>query len=236
MILKKKVLAAVTLLLVIMTAMPAFSEVRLFVTKNTVKLYDPVLKTHSVLNDFRSSGWKTHNNLAVVWNDREVLAYDIRSHQWIPLPGFAARSALLSDELAVVWQDNGVAVYDAAGPQWIVGPETVEPIKTALLSRKIAVAMTSFEFMVYDSVLRRWETASMESVETAFDGGIGDNLAVCWDANEVCVYDMTMHRWQVRSIPGIQATIVLEREARVFTADSIYTYDAMKHRWFEKVR
>lgn len=217
-------------------AVPASGEVKLFVSKNTVKLYDPMLKEHSVLNDFAVAGWKTHNNLAVVWRDGEILAYDIRSHQWIPLNGFSARMALLSDEFAVAWNSGEVAVFDAAAPRWVVGPSTQGTIKTALLSRKMALAMTGHEFMVYDSVLGNWQTAAMDNAERVFDGSVGDNLAVCWDEADVCVYDMTVHRWEVRAIPGVQAAVVLDRELRVVTSDRIYTYDAMKHRWFERDR
>ncbi len=220
----------------VFAATPSLAEVQLFVTKNTVKLYDPGLDAHSILNNFSTAGWKTHNNLAMVWSKNEVMAYDIRTHQWIPLDNFTARSALLSDELAVVWNPKAVAVFNGKVPEWIVGPEPQGVIKTALISRKMALAMTENEFMVYDSILKDWQTATMENTETAFDGSLGDNLAVCWDAQEVCVYDMTTHRWDVRSIPGIQAAVVLKREVRVVTADTIHTYDAMKHRWFQKVR
>ncbi len=231
---KRYVLPMVALL--VFAATPSTAEVRLFVTKNTVKLYDPGLDAHSVLNDFSTVGWKTHNNLAVIWSDQEVMAYDIRTHQWIPLDGLSARSALLSDELAVVWGPKNVAVFNGRIPEWILGPEPQGVIETALVSRKMALAMTQNEFMVYDSILKNWQTAAMEHAEASFDGSLGDNLAVCWDTQEVCVYDMTTHRWDVRPIPGVQAAVVLDREVRVVTADSIHTYDAMKHRWFQKTR
>ncbi len=233
---KKHVFALFVVALWATLAIPAMGEVRLFVTKNTVKLYDPVLNDHSVLNDFAVSGWKTHNNLAVVWDDDEVLAYDIRSHQWIPLSGVSVQMALLTDEFAIVWNKGGTAVFDSSVPQWVVAPPTQGEIKTALLSRKIALAMTDHEFMVYDSVLRNWQTAAMDNAERVFDGAVGDNLAVCWDAYDVCVYDMTMHRWEIKPIAGVQAAVVLDKELRLVTADKIYTYDAMKHRWFDKVR
>lgn len=233
---RKKCLLFLGIALLAFMVSPAFGEVRLFVTKNTVKLYDPVLKDHSVLNNFSVSGWKTHNNLAVVWSDSEVLAYDIRTHQWIPLTGVSVQMALLTDNFAIVWNKDGTAVFDASVPQWIIAPPTKGDIKTALLSRKIALAMTDHEFMVYDSVLRNWQTAAMENTDRTFDGAVGDNLAVCWDAYDVCVYDMTMHRWEIKPIAGVQAAVVLDRELRVVTADRIYTYDAMKHRWFDKVR
>lgn len=227
---------ALAVALFLSLAVSAFGEVQLFVTKNTVKLYDPGLGEHSVLNDFSVVGWKTHNDLAVVWSDREVLAYDVKIHQWIPLDGFSATSALLTDGFAVVWQPRGVAVFDSSKPGWVVGPPTQNAIRTALLSRKMALAMTSNEFMVYDSVLGNWQTAAMDNAEAVFDGTLGDNLAVCWDSQEVCVYDMTMHRWDVRPIQGVQAAVVLDREVRVVTAYKIHTYDAMKHRWFERDR
>ena len=154
---KKHVFALFVVALWAALAIPAMGEVRLFVTKNTVKLYDPVLKDHSVLNDFAVSGWKTHNNLAVVWDDDEVLAYDIRSHQWIPLSGVSVQMALLTDEFRhSPGNKGGTAVFDSSVPS--VGrsaPLHRGEIKTALLSRKIALAMTDHEFMVYDSVLRK---------------------------------------------------------------------------------
>lgn len=231
---RRRVLFWVVIL--VLAATPSSAEVQLFVTKNTVKLYDPGLGEHSVLNDFSAAGWKTHNNLAVVWSDREVMAYDVRTHQWIPLDGLSVRSALLSDELAVVWGPQAVAVFNGPEPQWVVGPALQGAVKTALVSRKMALAMTHNEFMVYDSVLKNWQTAVMDHAEAVFDGALGDNLAVCWDAQEVCVYDMTTHRWEVRPVPGVQAAVVLERELRVVTAESVHTYDAMKHRWSQKPR
>lgn len=233
---RKSTMIALAMLILTAFCLPAFGEVQLFVTKNTVKLYDPVLNDHSVLNDFAVSGWKTHNNLAVVWNDNEVLAYDIRTHQWIPLSGVSVQMALLTDDFAVVWNKDGAAVFDASVPSWTVAPPTQGEIKTALLSRKIALAMTDNEFMVYDSVLRSWQTATMDNTDRVFDGSVGDNLAVCWDDYDVCVYDMTMHRWEIKPIEGVQAAVVLDKELRIVTSDKIYTYDAMKHRWFEKVR
>ena len=62
----KRMLFALALAALVFSAAAAFAEVQLFVSKNTVKVYDPGLKNYSVLNDFHANGWKTHNYLALI--------------------------------------------------------------------------------------------------------------------------------------------------------------------------
>ena len=47
----------------------AGAEVQLFVDKQTVRVDDPQLGEKSILNDFNPKGYRTHNYLALAWND-----------------------------------------------------------------------------------------------------------------------------------------------------------------------
>lgn len=233
MLRKKSLLLLGLFLILLLAATGAFAEVRVFVSKNTVKVYDPVLKTHSVLNSFMTQGWRTHNNLALVWDAEDVQVYDIRTHQWTPLQGFSAVSGLLSENLAVVWEKNRLAVYDARQPGWIVSPVTLTSIQTEFISGGMAAALTEGNFVVYDPVLHKWcWTEEME----VFEAVLGDNLAACWNNDSVFVYDTTLHQWVDRDIEDAQAAVVEDYRLSVFTADHVYAYDAMNHRWSSKER
>ena len=61
-------------------------------------------------------------------------------------------------------------------------------------------------------------------------------LAVEWDDNAVAIYDLTMHQWILREGISPQACIIDNKKVTVFTANTLYTYDAMTHRWSQKTR
>jgi hypothetical protein len=214
-------LFALALAALVFSAAAAFAEVQLFVSKNTVKVYDPELKNYSVLNDFHANGWKTHNYLALVWDANDAWAYDIRTHEWLPLNGFAAVNTVMSDNYAMIW-------------------EPITTVRSPLISRGMGAMLTDAEFVVFDPVLHEWkafETERAGSGETFdWDAVLGDRLAVCWDDTKVVLYDTTLHQWQEKEIAKVQAALMDEYSVKVFTADNVYLYDAMKHRWSVKER
>ena len=236
----KRMLCALALAALVFSAAAAFAEVQLFVSKNTVKVYDPELKNYSVLNDFHANGWKTHNYLALVWDANDAWAYDIRTHEWLPLNGFAAVNTGMSDNYAMVWEPTRVAIFDAKARKWIVSPEPITTVRSPLISRGMGAMLTDAEFVVFDPVLHEWkafETERAGSGETFdWDAVLGDRLAVCWDDTKVVLYDTTLHQWQEKEIAKVQAALMDEYSVKVFTADNVYLYDAMKHRWSVKER
>ncbi len=225
-----KVVGVLVLLVVVCSV--AGAEVRLFVDKHQVKVWDPTLKSHSILPNFSPTGWRTHNYLALVWNDQSAWVYDIRTHQWIPLDGIKPINGILSDNYALVWNKNYLAVYDAAGRLWIKSPR-YENIKTPLISRGMAAALSESEFIVYDPILRKWTSSGQIFPENA---SVGDNLAVAWNAEDVYIYDTTMHKWVLKQQVSPQAVIIEDYKVSVFTPEKIYYYDAMSHRWRSESR
>ena len=211
----------------------ADAEVHLFVDKQTVRVNDPALPQPSILNSFNPSGYRTHNDLALVWNDHSVWVYDIRTHQWIPQEGFAPMAGLLSDELALAWERGRVAVFSAPDRSWVISGPMNSPITGQLLSRGMAAVTCENAFVVYDPILKTWQVAGDFRVK---DAELGDNLAVAWDANDVVMYDTTLHQWVMKQGIRPQACIVEPYKVSVFTAEKIYVYDAMTHRWQDMPR
>ncbi|MDO9508448.1 MAG: hypothetical protein Q7I97_03755 [Thermovirgaceae bacterium] len=216
-----------------LTPQPAGAEVRLFVDKHTVRVNDPGLGQPSILNDFNPSGYRTHNYLALVWNSHSVWVYDIRTHQWMSTEGFAPMSGLLSDELALVWERGRVAVYSAPDHSWVVSAELPSPITGQLISRGMAAVTCEDAFVVYDPVLKTWQTAGDFMVG---DAELGDNLAVAWDENDALIYDLTLHQWVMKEGIAPQACIVEPFKVSIYSSDRIYIYDAMSHRWQDMPR
>jgi len=214
-------------------AVPSDAEVRLVVDKNTVRVNDPALGQQSILNDFQTQGYRTHNNMALVWNSSSVWVYDIRTHQWLNLQGFSAVSGLLSDELALAWGQEKVAVFSAPDRNWVVSDAMPSPIKGQLLSRKMAAVSCEDAFVVYDPVLKTWQTAGDFEVR---DAELGDNLAVAWDEKDVIIYDLTLHQWVLKKGLSPQACIVEPFKVSIYSSDRIYIYDAMSHRWQDMPR
>jgi hypothetical protein len=229
-ILRAGLLAAAGLLL---AAEVAAAEVQLFIDKFTVRVMDPTLGRMSVLNDFRPQGWKTHNNLALVWNDRDTYVYDVRTHQWLPLLGFAPQSGMLSDEAALVWAGTRAAIYDARERRWIQSPFIQGAVRGPFLSRGLVGILSELQFVVYDPVLREWRASEVFDPR---DAQISDNLVACWGAQEAQVYDLTMHQWMRKVGIRVQAAIVEEYRLSLYTADSIFVWDALTHRWSEQAR
>jgi len=236
----KRMVCVFALLALACSAFAAYAEVQLFVSKNTVKVYDPELKNYSVLNDFNANGWKTHNYLALVWDANGVLAYDIRTHEWLPLQGFIAVNTVMSDNYAMVWETSRVAIFDAKARKWIVSPEPITDVKSPLISRGMGAMLTEAEFVVFDPVLHEWKSIETERAGSgekfAWDAVLGDRLAICWDDAKVILYDTTLHQWQQKEIAKVQAALMDEYSVKVFTAGEVHTYDAMKHRWSVKER
>ena len=209
------------------------AEVRLFVDKNTVRVQDPALGQQSILNDFHANGHRTHNNMALVWNSSSVWVYDIRTHQWLNIQNFSAVSGLLSDELALAWEGQRVAVFSAPDRSWVVSDTMPSPIKGQLLSRKMAAVSCEDAFVVYDPVLKAWQTAGDFEVK---DAQLGDNLAVAWDDEDALIYDLTLHQWILKKGLSPQACIVEPFKVSIYSSDKIHIYDAMSHRWQEMSR
>ena len=206
----------------------AGAEVQLFVDKQTVRVDDPQLGEKSILNDFNPKGYRTHNYLALAWNDRESWIYDLRTHQWMPLRDFAPVAGLLTDDYALVWEPNRAAVFDARERRWIVSTMMLDQITTPLLSRGMAAVVSTREFVVYDPVLHEWQIMGNVAPKQA---ALGDNLAVCWNTEDAIIYDTTMHQWLEKRGISPQACIVED-----YTVDTIHIYDAMKHRWGQQPR
>lgn len=226
---------AILLLLLVLVAItsPAQAEVRLFVDKVTVRVNDPTLGQPSILNDFYPRGHRTHNYLALVWNDSSVWVYDIRSHQWISQQGFVPLAGLLSDELALAWELRRVAVYDSRDRRWIMSDALPGKVKSPLLSRGMAALICEEGFVVYDPILKAWQRADDFYVR---DAELGDNLAVAWDEQSVVLYDTTIHQWVLKEGIRPQAAIVEAYKVHVYSAEKIYVYDAMTHRWSDSPR
>lgn len=221
------------LITVMSLAASSDAEVRLFIDKNTVRVNDPALGQQSILNDFQTQGHRTHNNMALVWNSDSVWVYDIRTHQWLNLQGFSAVSGLLSDELALAWGREKAAVFSAPDRNWVVSEAMPSPIKGQLLSRKMAAVSCEDAFVVYDPVLKTWQTAGDFEVR---DAELGDNLAVAWDAEDAIIYDLTLHQWVLKNGISPQACIVEPFKVSIYSSDRIYIYDAMSHRWQDMPR
>jgi len=64
----------------------------------------------------------------------------------------------------------------------------------------------------------------------------GDVLAAAWDESSLVLYDLTLHQWILKEGISAQACIIDGHKASVFTADKVFVYDAMSHRWSEKNR
>jgi hypothetical protein len=225
--------AVVTAILILSLPQPVVAEVRLFVDRVTVRVDDPTLGQPSILNDFYPKGHRTHNNLALVWNDRSVWVYDIRVHQWMSQDGFAPLSGLLSDELALAWEPGRAAVYDSRDRRWVVSEALPGKIKGPLLSRNMAAMTCTEGFVVYDPLLKAWQTAGNFAVRQA---QLGDNLAVAWDEKDAILYDTTVRQWVVKEGIVPQAAIVEPYKVSIYSAEKIYVYDAMTHRWQEGPR
>lgn len=221
------------LITVMLFVVSSDAEVRLFVDKNTVRVNDPALGQQSILNDFQTQGYRTHNNMALVWNSSSVWVYDIRTHQWLNLQGFSAISGLLSDELALAWGQEKVAIFSAPDRSWVVSDNMPSPIKGQLLSRKMAAVSCEDAFVVYDPVLKTWQTAGDFEVK---DAELGDNFAVAWDENDAIIYDLTLHQWVLKKGLSPQACIVEPFKVSIYSSDRIYIYDAMSHRWQDMPR
>lgn len=211
----------------------ALAEVQLFIDANTVRVQDPGLGQPSVLNDFRTKGHRTHNNLALVWSENDAWVYDIRTHQWLSQGDFQTLLGSLSDNFALIWNANEAAVFDAKNAMWIRSEQMPWEINGALLSRGLAALTGEAGFVVYDPVLKEWQYANDFAVKKA---QVGDWLAAAWDDNAVAIYDLTMHQWVLREGISPQACIIDNKKITVFTANTLYTYDAMSHRWSEKAR
>ncbi len=209
------------------------AEVHLFVDKQTVRVNDPALEQPSILNSFNPKGYRTHNNLALVWNDHSVWVYDIRTHQWIPQEGFAPVAGLLSDELALAWEPGRAAVFSAPNRSWVISAPMTSRITGQLLSRGMAAITCENAFVVYDPVLKTWQVAGDFRVK---DAELGDNLAVAWDANDAVIYDTTLHQWVLKQGVRPQACIVEPYKVSIFAAEKIHVYDAMTHRWQDMPR
>ena len=205
----------------------AGAEVHLFVDKQTVRVDDPQLGEKSILNDFNPKGHRTHNHLALVWNDLEVWVYDLRTHQWMPLRDFAPVAGLLTDDFALAWEPSRAAVFDARERRWIVSTMMLDQITTPLLSRGMAAVVSTREFVVYDPVLHEWQIMGDVAPKQA---ALGDQLAVCWNTEDAFVYDTTMHQWMEKRGIRPQACIVEDYKLSIYTVDTIHIYDAMKHR------
>ncbi|MCF7936628.1 MAG: hypothetical protein K9L28_09845 [Synergistales bacterium] len=230
---RHKVLTALVILLsVAFCATAADAVVQTFIDKNTVRVNDPELGK-TVLNDFSPTGWRTHNYLVLVWNDMEAATYDIRTHQWMFIDGFAPVSGLLSDNVAMIWEPSRVAVFDARARQWIASDFDMQEITQPLLSRGMAAVTTLDEFVVYDPVLVEWEILGGVAPRDAL---LGDNLAVCWNTSDAYVYDTTLHRWIRKEGIEPQACIMEDYKLSIYTAGSIHIYDAMTHRWTSEAR
>lgn len=216
------------LLLVMVSVASAGAEVRLFVDKNTVRVNDPDLGQPSILNDFNAQGYRTHNYLALVWDSTSVWVYDIRTHQWLNVQGFSAVSGLLTDDLAMAWGTDRVAVFSAPDRNWVVSETTPSPVTGQLISRKMAAVTCLDAFIVYDPVLKAWQTARDFHVK---DAELGDNLAAAWDDSNVLLYDLTLHQWVVKEGIAAQACIVESYKVSIYTAEVVHVYDARSHRW-----
>lgn len=227
--------ALLALVAVVLLVFPlvAGAEVRLFVDKNTVRVHDPELGQPSILNNFQSNGHRTHNYMALVWDSNSVWVYDIRTHQWLNIQGFSAVSGLLSDDLAMAWERERVAVFNAQDRNWVLSDTTPSPITGQQISRKMAAVTCEDAFVVYDPVLKTWQTAGDFEVKNA---QTGDNLAVAWDDDDVVIYDLTMHQWIVKQGIAPQACIIEPFKVSVYSSDRIHVYDAMSHRWQDMPR
>ncbi|WP_026369046.1 hypothetical protein [Aminiphilus circumscriptus] len=230
---KTAALFLLALAVVLGVAFCAAAEVQLFVDKQTVRVHDPALNTQSILNDFQPKGWRTHNYLALAWNDTASWIYDIRTHQWLSLTGFGAVAGVLSDNYAMVWEPKRVAIFDAKDRRWVVSDFLMDQITTPLIARGMGAAVTLKEFVVFDPVLREWKILNDVYPKQAI---IGDNLGVCWNEADAFVYDTTVHQWVEKRDIRPQACIVEDYKVSIYTADRIFVYDAMKHRWTDQPR
>ena len=128
---------------------------------------------------------------------------------------------------------NVVAVFSAPERSWVVSETMPTPIKGQLISRKMAAVICEDAFVVYDPVLKTWQTAGDFEVR---DAELGDNLAVAWDENDVIIYDLTLHQWVLKKDLSPQACIVEPFKVSIYASDRIYIYDAMSHRWQDMPR
>ncbi len=64
----------------------------------------------------------------------------------------------------------------------------------------------------------------------------GDVLVAAWSDNDLVLYDMTIHDWVVKEGTAAAGMHIDGYKASIFTADTVYTYDAVSHRWSSKSR
>jgi len=229
-------LSAVLCILLIATALPVFAEVQVFIDAHTVRVYDPVLKRQSILNDFRTSGYRVHNHLALVWSEDAAWVYDVRTQQWLSESNFRTLLGSLSDEYALVWNENEAAIFDAKNQTWIRSDYIPWKLTGASLSRGMTILTGEEGLVVYDPVLKKWLSSQFFPYGALKKAQAGDVLAAAWSDNDLVLYDMTIHDWVVKEGISPQACIIDGYKASIFTADTVYTYDAINHRWSSKSR
>ncbi len=230
------VVIAVACVFLAVPVLPLSAEVQVFIDAHTVRVHDPVLKRQSILNDFRASGHRIHNHLALVWSEDAAWIYDVRTQQWLSQENFRTLLGVLSDEFALVWNEDEAAVFDAKNQAWTRTDYVPWRITGAALSRGMGVLTGDEGFTVYDPVLKEWRHSHLFPYGTLKKAQAGDILSAAWSDDTLTLYDMTIHQWVIREDISPQACIIDQYKASIFTADKVYTYDAVSHRWSEKDR
>lgn len=215
---------------------PAFAEVQVFIDAYTVRVHDPVLKRQSILNNFRTSGYRVHNHLALVWSEDAAWVYDVRTQQWLSESDFRTLLGALSDEYALVWNENEAAIFDAKNQRWLRSDYIPWKLTGASLSRGMTILTGEEGLVVYDPVLGKWLFSQFFPFGALKKAQAGDVLAAAWSDSDLVLYDMTIHQWVVKEGISPQACIIDGYKASIFTADTVYTYDAFSHRWSRKSR
>ncbi len=160
--------------------LPASAEVQVFIDAYTVRVHDPVLKRQSILNNFRASGHRVHNHLALVWSEDEVWVYDVRTQQWLSQTGFRTLLGTLSDEYALVWNEHEAAIFDAKNQSWIRTDYIPWKITGASLSRGLTLLTSEEGITIYNPVLRKWVASQVFPFERIKKAQAGDILAAAW--------------------------------------------------------
>ena len=220
----------------LLTTIPAAAEVQVFIDAHTVRIHDPVLKQQSILNDFQANGYRVHNYLALVWDKSSAWVYDTRTQQWLSLDEFHTLLGALSDEYALVWNENEAAIFNAKGQRWIRSGKIPWTISGATLSRGMTLLTGTEGLVIYDTVLTKWLSSRFAPYGELKKAQVGDVLAAAWSDNELVLYDMTIHKWITKEGITPQACIINGYKAIIYTTETIYTYDAVSHRWSEKSR
>jgi hypothetical protein len=86
--------------------------------ENAFVVYDPILKAWQVAGDFMVKDAELGDNLAVAWDDSDVVIYDTTLHQWVMKEGIRPQACIVEPHKLSVFTSERIYVYDAMTHRW----------------------------------------------------------------------------------------------------------------------